>query len=131
MAHVLIVHDDDDVRDMLTMLFEEAGHEVRSAPNNVVGLRELADCPPCVVLFQREWQKNDQNGLLGLLVSAGQLEIVASHQFVLLAIQPEAVPEPLAQLVEQYSVPVVPEPFDMDTMLGIVDHAATVLQTPS
>lgn len=128
MAHVLIIHEDDDIRDMLVMLMEEAGHTVRAAADNAAGLRELAECPPCVVLFQREWQRNDRLGILGLLVAAGRTDCAAAHQFVLLSVAPSAIPDPLAELVIRYAVPVIAEPFDMDELLRAVERAAAVLQ---
>lgn len=128
MAHVLIVHEDNDIRDMLVMLMEEAGHTVRAASDNATGLKELKACPPCIVVFQREWKRIDRLGILGLLAAEGRLDCVKSHQFVLLTVEPSAIPTPLAELVVRYSVPIVAEPFDLDTLLAAVERAAAVLQ---
>ncbi|HEY3020066.1 MAG TPA: response regulator transcription factor [Solirubrobacteraceae bacterium] len=50
-ARVLVVDDDDDLRELLRRLLERGGHEVLTAPNGREGLRRLySDRPDLVVL---------------------------------------------------------------------------------
>ncbi|HVW24529.1 MAG TPA: response regulator [Polyangiaceae bacterium] len=49
---VLIVDDDDDIRDTLKELCEDEGYEVTTAANGAEALRALAGpVPPCVVVL--------------------------------------------------------------------------------
>jgi len=40
-SHVLVIDDDDDIRELLRELLERAGHQVSVAPDGHAGLREL------------------------------------------------------------------------------------------
>ena len=40
-SHVLVIDDDDDIRELLRELLERAGHQVSVAPDGRAGLREL------------------------------------------------------------------------------------------
>lgn len=50
MATILIIDDDDAVRDFLIEAIEQAGHEVISADGGVTGLNRFAECHPDMVL---------------------------------------------------------------------------------
>ncbi len=49
MAHVLVIDDDADVRGLLRLLLEEAGHSVREAADGGEGLRLFRAAPAEVV----------------------------------------------------------------------------------
>jgi CheY-like chemotaxis protein len=50
MADMLIVDDDRDIRDLVTVILRMAGHEVREAPNGREGLDRVADRRPDVAV---------------------------------------------------------------------------------
>jgi len=50
-ASVLLVEDDDDVREILHMSLRAAGHDVREAANGVEALKSLAEHVPDIVLL--------------------------------------------------------------------------------
>jgi DNA-binding response OmpR family regulator len=50
-SHILVIDDDEDIRELLRALLERAGHEVSLAPDGRAGLRELyAGSPDLVIL---------------------------------------------------------------------------------
>jgi DNA-binding response OmpR family regulator len=50
-SRILVVDDDDDIRNLVRALLERAGHEVADAPDGQAGLRELyAGSPDLVIL---------------------------------------------------------------------------------
>lgn len=50
-SRILVVDDDDDIRELLRQLLERAGHEVADAADGRAGLRELyANAPDLVIL---------------------------------------------------------------------------------
>jgi DNA-binding NtrC family response regulator len=50
MAHILLVEDDDDIRDLLADILTMRGHEVRTGRNGIEGLRRLDEAFPQVVV---------------------------------------------------------------------------------
>lgn len=50
MAHVLLIDDDDALLDALALAFEDAGHEVSTAPHGMAGLTIIRDKRPDVVV---------------------------------------------------------------------------------
>jgi DNA-binding response OmpR family regulator len=50
-SHVLVIDDDDDIRELLRALLERAGHEVSDAPDGRAGLRELYSGSPDLVIL--------------------------------------------------------------------------------
>ena len=54
MANVLIVDDDDDIRSLVSMLVEAAGHCVRQATNGREGVEAVAEQRPDLVILDVE-----------------------------------------------------------------------------
>jgi CheY-like chemotaxis protein len=59
-ASVLLVDDDDAVRDVLRESFEHAGYDVRAFPEAVGALRALTETPPDLIVT--DWQMRGLNG---------------------------------------------------------------------
>jgi DNA-binding NtrC family response regulator len=59
MAHILLVEDDDDIRDLLADILAMRGHEVRTGRNGVEGLRRLDEAFPQVVVSDIDMPKLD------------------------------------------------------------------------
>ena len=51
MACVLIVEDDEDVRDFMDVLLRASGYETMTAANGAIGLEMMQHRRPCVVLL--------------------------------------------------------------------------------
>ena len=54
MANVLIVDDDDDIRSLVSMLVEAAGHSVQQATNGREGVEAVAEQRPDLVVLDVE-----------------------------------------------------------------------------
>src|SRR4051812_23307263 len=64
MAHILLVEDDDDIRDILTDILTLRGHEVRTGRDGLDGLRRLDEAFPQVVVSDIEMPKLDGPGMV-------------------------------------------------------------------
>jgi CheY-like chemotaxis protein len=49
--HVLVVDDDDGIRQFIQMAFADQGHEVRTAPDGVAALEIVRDWQPHLILL--------------------------------------------------------------------------------
>ena len=49
-GHILVVDDDDGILDLLTLILEEDGYQVLTAPNGTVALQLVEQRPPHLIL---------------------------------------------------------------------------------
>jgi CheY-like chemotaxis protein len=54
MANILVVDDTDDIRTLLALMVQMAGHQVREASDGRKGLEAIGECPPDLVLLDVE-----------------------------------------------------------------------------
>lgn len=64
MADVLVVDDDPLIREMLRFVLEDAGHDVREAPDGEAALALLRDVPPQVMVLDLMMPRVDGYGVL-------------------------------------------------------------------
>lgn len=58
-ADVLIVDDDEKIRELLTLWFKAAGHTVHEAPDAVAGLAVLKEKPIAVMTIDKDMPEHD------------------------------------------------------------------------
>ena len=127
MAHVLIVDDDQDIRASVRELLEAEGHEVYEAPDGLEALKLLRqDSQGLVVLLDLVMPRLDGIGVLQTI--AQDQALARFHAYVLFTVSPQRVVP--ADLLEQLGVTVVEKPFDLDTLLDVVERSARQLDGP-
>lgn len=78
MARILIVDDNDDMREMLKMMVEMNGHEVDQADNGQTGLERFRGSPYDIVMTDIIMPDMDGNEVIAALRSADpKIKIVA------------------------------------------------------
>lgn len=127
MVKVLVVDDDQDTRDALRFLLEDAGYIVAEAVDGMQALEMLrASGVSMVVLLDLDLPRFD--GIKVLEAVANDASLAARHALVMVtAVAPfryQAADEFRAKL----SVPIIPKPFDLDTLLDAVAGAALLLR---
>ena len=50
-ASILIVEDDDEIRDFLSLVLQQEGYAIRTAQNGAVALRTIDQAPPELILL--------------------------------------------------------------------------------
>ncbi len=104
---VLVVDDDDDVREMLSLVLEAEGFTVRTAWNGQLALQQLAAFTGIVLLDLRMpimsgWE------VIEALRQSGRLGTIA---LAICTSSPEDAP---------VGFPIIPKPVDLDQMLAII-----------
>lgn len=128
MARVLIVDDDADIRLTVRALLEDiGGHTVLEAADGVSGLAQLrASEEPLIVLLDLLMPGLD--GIEVLQAVAEDEQLATRHAYVLVSVSrrasPANVPPKLA-----LAVPIVPKPFDINTLLDTVTEAERRIQS--
>ena len=109
---VLVVDDDDDVREMLSLVLEAEGFRVSTAWNGQLALQQLSDFAGVVLLDLRMpimsgWE------VIEALREGGRLR---SIPIAICTSSPEDAP---------IGFPIIPKPVDLDQMLGIIRGLAS------
>lgn len=118
---VMLAVSDDELRDVLRMLLEDAGYEVLEARSGLTALT-LLQCnqEPLVVLLDRYLRGTKAAEKL-MALAAGPL---ARHRFLLLTTDRlERQPQGLRQQLLSRAIPVLAMPFEFDDMLHEIARA--------
>lgn len=125
MVRVLVVERDELLRETLELMLDEAGYTVAGIGDGALAVRALEVSPyPLVVLLSHGGSDTDGEAVL---ISARMLP---SHAYIVLSTRPQKAPWVWNAHTEHF-VPVVPEPFDVDTLLEAVAAAVARLEWAS
>lgn len=123
MAHVLVVDDDQDIRDVLRFILEDAGHEVQEASDGESALQLLHESPvPLVVLLDLLLPRMSGTDLLQQVIDDPQLK--DRHAYLLLTADNAELRQQAEPLLEQVSAQVIGKPFDVEVLLRMVANAS-------
>ena len=90
MARILIVDDEPDIRFMMRMIFETAGHEVTEARHGAAGLKSVKSARPDLVItdvmmptmdgleFIERLHSNPETAAIPILVVSGNSELATA-----------------------------------------------------
>lgn len=124
---VLVVDDNQDIRETLRLALEDEGYAVLEASDGLAALDILRDSPrPLVVLLDHIMPGIDGVATLDLI---GRDERLARRHAYLMLTASSTVGSP--EIVTQHAeveVPLVSKPFDLDDLLGAVARAADSLR---
>lgn len=122
MTRVLIVDDDEAIRETLREALEDEGYEIAEASNGIEGLAKLrASQEGMVVLLDHVMPKLD--GLAVLRAVQAEPPLARRHVYILLTAR-SRISIPLQETVTGLTVTVVRKPFDLDMLFQAVQHAA-------
>ncbi len=123
MTRVLIVDDDQGIRETLQFALEDAGYSVLHAGDGLVALDILREAKDSlVVLLDLMMPKLDGAGVLGAV--AGDPGLVSRHGFVLMTATHRTLSLAFVNLLNSLSVPILRKPFDIDDLLQVTERVA-------
>ena len=124
MTCVLIVDDDATIREMLRETLEDEGYAVLEATDGVEGLARIrASQERLVVLIDQLMPKLDGWGMLRAIQADPHL--ARQHAYLLLTAR-SRLSKPLLEGAAALAVPIIRKPFELETLLLSVAHAAQV-----
>lgn len=122
MAHVLIVDDDADIRASMRMLLEDiGGHTVLEADDGLSALDVLRSSEHRMVVLL-DLLMPAMDGISVLQEVAADEALASRHAFVLVTVSRRAMTREFPASLA-LAVPVLPKPFDMDSLLAIVHQS--------
>jgi CheY-like chemotaxis protein len=122
MPRILIVDDDDAIRETLREALEDEGYEVAEASNGLDALEKLrASREGMVVLLDHLMPKLDGIGMLRV-IQADPL-LASRHAYILLTARARMT-MPVRELSTALAVSVVRKPFDLEVLFQTIGQAA-------
>ncbi len=122
-THVLIVDDDEAIRETLRFTLEDAGYTVEEERDGLAALQRLRQSQvPMVVLLDLMMPGLDGAGVLGAIAGDGKL--LKRYAFVLITASNRTLTLAFANLLSSLSVPVINKPWDVELLLKAVASAA-------
>jgi two-component system phosphate regulon response regulator OmpR len=126
-AEVLVVEDDQAIRETLTQFLREEGSIVHEAPNGTLALERLQTHPARLVVML-DILMPVMGGFAVLQAVAQNPALLTRHAYILMAATQRTPPPDVAALIEQHAIPYLLKPFDLDDVLAAVQKAARTLQ---
>jgi CheY-like chemotaxis protein len=123
MAHVLVVDDDEPIRDALRALLEDAGHTVDEAPSGAPALERLKRSGGgLVVLLDVNMPGTD--GIQVMRAVSEQNPLAPRHAYIIMTATARTLPMAFVNQLAEMRAPIVTKPFDADELLDAIDRAA-------
>jgi DNA-binding response OmpR family regulator len=113
MSRILIVEDDDDIRELLVLVLSERGHEVVGAENGRVALVQAEDFRPNIILLDLRMPEMD-----GRAFAAAYHVRPGPHARLLMM---TAARDAASSAAEVGADALVPKPFDLNEMITRVE----------
>lgn len=123
---VLVIEDEEAVRDAIRFALEEAGYELFEAPDGIVGLDMLRlATEPLVVLVDLMMPR--MSGLELLHEIGKEPDLAMRHAFIVTSAgRALAIPD-LAKYLHGGYLSILPKPFEVDDLIARVEEAARYL----
>lgn len=126
MTRILVVDDDNAIREILREALEEEGYEVAEASDGIVCLEYLrASQEGIVVLLDQLMPRLDGLGVLRAIRDDPLLQ--GRHVFILLTAR-SRLSTPVREFASSLGVPLVRKPFDLEVLFEAVAQEALRLR---
>jgi CheY-like chemotaxis protein len=122
-TQVLIVDDDEAIRETLRSILEDAGYTVLEDHDGLTAVQRLRRCRvPMVVLLDLMMPGLDGAGVLKEIARDSRL--LKRFAFVLVTASYKMLTPSFMKLLANLSIPIITKPWDIDHLLKAVDTAA-------
>jgi CheY-like chemotaxis protein len=119
---VLVVDDDAEIQEVISLALGDVDYEVVSARDGAAALAVLRrDQRGWVVLL--DWMMPGMDGQATLEAVSREDELHCCNSFILMTAGARTMPLPLVRLLGQLEVGYLAKPFELDTLIEMVDHA--------
>lgn len=130
MATVLLIDDDDAIRESLGWILHDAGYTVVQAATAQQGIAALgAASDPIVVLF--DYIMPNETGEDFVRTAQSEVPFAERHAYICFTASPTRVPASLSEWLAQRGAPTIAKPFDLEALFAVVEREAARLPAHS
>ena len=123
MAYVLIVDDDESIRDAVHLILEDADHEALEASDGVTALRILRESQQrLIVLLDMSIPQLSGIELLRVVIADPLLK--ERHAYLLMTGNQQLMLRQAGSLLAEASAKIVAKPFEIGDLLAMIGEAA-------
>jgi len=120
---VAVIEDDEGIRETLRFMLEDEGYRVVEAVDGVTGCDLLRNSTErLIAVVDHKMPRMDGCDVLELAANDEQMR--AQHIFIFVTASPRRAEEDCGEALAELDVPLVPKPFELDELLGVVADAA-------
>lgn len=129
-AEVLVVDDDQEIREIVADFLREEGYTVYEAQDGKPALERLRTHPEGLVVLL-DLMMPGMDGYAVLQTVAAESSLATSHTYILMSATGRFLTPNVIEPLKQLKISSLSKPFDMDEMLAAVRKAAARLREPS
>jgi CheY-like chemotaxis protein len=111
---VLVVDDDESIRDLVEMALSSEGHQVMTAPHGAAALEAIAISPPDVILLDMKMPVMD-----GWAFTRAYREVPGPHAPIIVV---TAAQDAASRAADVAADGHLPKPFDLDELYRVVEE---------
>lgn len=126
-AEVLVVDDDQDIREALAQVLQDEGYTVHEAANGQLALDRLRTHPGRLVVLL-DVLMPVMGGFAVLQAIAASPALLTRHAYIIIAATKRTPPPEVTALIEQLEIPYLLKPFELNTFLAAVQKAVSTLE---
>lgn len=123
---ILVVEDDQDIREVTAGYLREEGYTVYEAPDGKPALARLRTHPEGLVVLLDLWMPG-MDGYAVLQAVAEESPLATRHAYILFSANAQTFPLKVAVMLKQLNAAILSKPFDLEQLLAAVQKAASTL----
>ena len=123
---VLVVDDNDDIRQALRWVLEDEGYTVYEAPDGAPALERLREHPEGMVVLL-DLSMPGVDGLEVLRAVEEHQALAQRHTYIVVTARERTLPLSAVQQLARLNIPLLGKPFEIDELLAAVSAAAVHL----
>lgn len=123
---VLVVEDDQEIREMTAGYLRDEGYTVYEAPDGKPALERLRTHPEGLVVLL-DLMMPGMDGYAVLQAVAHESPLATRHAYILFTATAKTLPLKVVVMLKQLNVALVSKPFDLEQLLTAVQKAASTL----
>lgn len=123
---VLIVEDNEDIREALHELLEDEAYAVLEAGDGLVGLALLRASPEALIVLV-DYAMPHMNGCAMLTEVVTDPWLLARHVYILVTANDDRLPDNFRRLLMAHHMPIIGKPFELQQLLDTVALASLAL----
>lgn len=121
---VLVVDDDEQIRESLRLVLEDAGYQVQEAADGLQAVSLLQAAPQPLVVLLDLVLPDSASDHMSVLAAVKVEPVLARHRYVAVtALDASRFTPPLRDLLAATCLAVVAKPFDIDDIVSVVRQA--------